>query len=216
MTKQHYIFDFDGTLVDSMRVHGEKIYHLFRLEGIEPPPDILNILTPLGDKGSLPYIRAHFPVRMSDEEITAAVDAYAKPRYENDIPLKDGVLDYLNYLKQEGKQLYILTASPHYLVDPCIKRLGLCPLFDGAWSCEEFGTVKSDPTLFHRVAAHIGASMDELVFFDDNRIAVETARGAGLTTVGVFDPTSEKDRARIAAVADRYVDTLDELIGVTL
>jgi len=211
--KEHYIFDFDGTLIDSMPIHEAKILHLFHLSGIEPPPNLINVLTPLGDKGAIPYLRQHFPVRHTDEQIYEALDSYALSHYENDIPLKDGVLEYLTYLKKKNKSLYILTASPHRLIDPCIKRLGLEELFEQAWSCEEFSTVKSDPTLFKRVAEQIGCSLSNIVFFDDNRTAVETAKSVGITTVGVYDRSSEKDKPTIAAVADWYVTSLSELIG---
>ncbi len=214
--KKHYIFDFDGTLIDSMPIHEAKILHLFHLAGIEPPPNLINVLTPLGDKGAIPYLREHFPIRYTDEEIYQAIDGYALSHYENDIPLKDGAREYLTYLKEKGCSLYVLTASPHRLIDPCMRRLGLEELFEQAWSCEEFFTVKSDPTLFERVAERIGCSLSDIVFLDDNRTAVETAARVGITTVGVYDRSSEKDKDAIAAVADRYVTSLSELIGADI
>ena len=50
-------------------------------------------------------MRQHFPVRHTDEQIYEAIDSYALSYYENEIPLKDGVLEYLTYLKKQNKEV---------------------------------------------------------------------------------------------------------------
>ena len=111
------------------------------------------------------------------------MDEYALPRYRDEIPLKEGVEDYLRRMKAMGVRLNILTASPHKMLDPCLKRLGVWELFDKVWSCDDLGTVKSDPEIYRIAARELGVRTAEVAFFDDNLGAVRTAASAGMFTV---------------------------------
>lgn len=209
--KKAYIFDFDGTLVDSMPCWSEKMLNILRAEQVSYPADVVKIITPLGDKGTAVYFREELGVKLSDEEMFARMDAYALPKYRDEIALKKGVRAYLERVKAEGGSLHVLTASPHKMVDPCLKRNGVWALFDNVWSCDDFGTTKSDPEIYREAARRIGVTVAEAVFFDDNLLAVQTAAGAGMETVGVFDPTGEDFARQLMESADRYVHSFEEL-----
>ena len=51
MKHRAYIFDFDGTLVDSMPYVAKHILNFLRSRGIRPPENMIEILTPLGYAG---------------------------------------------------------------------------------------------------------------------------------------------------------------------
>ncbi len=204
------LFDFDGTLVDSMPTWGRKVLRILTLSGITPPEGILRILTPLGDTGSMRYFKEHFGVTMTEEEMLREMDAYAVPKYANDIPLKEGAREYLEALKKAGVRIFLLTASPRQCFVPCLARVGVAELFEEAWSCEDFKTVKSDPAIYRMAAERMGLSVEDITFFDDNIIALKTAKEAGLRTVGVFDESSSEDEAAIRSLCDEYVYALTE------
>ena len=46
------VFDFDGTLVDSMPTWGGKMLRILKEEGVSYPDNIIEIITPLGDAGT--------------------------------------------------------------------------------------------------------------------------------------------------------------------
>ena len=172
------IFDFDGTLVDSMPSWSEKMLNILRASGVDYPDDIIRIITPLGDGGSADYFRDVLGVKMSREEMFARMDAYALPCYRDKIPAKAGVEVYLRRLHAEGVKLCILTASPHKMLDPCLARLGLTPLFTQICSSDDFGMPKSDPAIYLALLDRLGVSAADAVFFDDNLCAIETAAKA--------------------------------------
>ncbi len=204
------LFDFDGTLVDSMPTWGKKILRILELSGITPPEGILRTLTPLGDTGSMRYFKEHFGVTMTEEEMLREMDAYAIPKYANDILLKEGVLPYLTALRENGIRLFVLTASPRQCFVPCLEHVGVLHLFEETWSCEDFKTVKSNPEIYRMAAERMGVGTGEITFFDDNIIALKTAKEAGLRTVGVFDESSSEDEEAIRALTDEYVYALDQ------
>ncbi len=203
------IFDFDGTLVDSMPSWSEKMLNILRASGVDYPDDIIRIITPLGDGGSADYFRDVLGVKMSREEMFARMDAYALPCYRDKIPAKAGVEAYLRRLHAEGVKLCILTASPHKMLDPCLARLGLTPLFTQICSSDDFGMPKSDPAIYLALLDRLGVSAADAVFFDDNLCAIETAAKAGLCTVGVYDPTGESFADELRAAADHYLHSFE-------
>ncbi len=210
---KHYIFDFDGTLVDSMPYWSRKMLRVLELNGATYPPDIIKILTTLGDRGSANYFREVLGVKASVETLFAQMDEYALPCYRDEIVLKEGALDYLNYLKGECYSLNVLTASPHKMLDPCLKRNGVWELFDNVWSTDDFGLPKSDVKIYHEVAQKLGIKTEEAAFFDDNIDAVKTAKASGMRTVAIYDASAESFKSELQEIADVYVVRLSELCG---
>ena len=206
-----YIFDFDGTLVDSMPYWAEKVLSILRECGIEYPSDIINTVTPLGDRGTAEYFRDVLGVPLSLEEMFSQMDSFALPKYRDEIGIKDGVREYLARLKTEGCTLHVLTASPHKMVDPCLRRLGIFDWFDNVWSTDDFGMVKSDTAIYRAAAERIGVDVSDAVFFDDNLSAVRTARAAGMYAVGVYDASSDAFVEETRGAADLYVYSMAEL-----
>ena len=109
--------------------------------------DIIKIITPLGYHGTAEYFKT-LGVTASTDELQALMTEYARREYECNIGAKVDVIDSLLALKREGASLNILTASPHTMLDPCLKRLGIWDLFDNVWSCDDFGTTKSNPKIY--------------------------------------------------------------------
>lgn len=208
---QAYLFDFDGTLVDSMPYWSQKMLRILNHCGVVYPDDIIKRITPLGDAGTAKYFRDELGVPLSLEEMYDMMDAYALPKYRDIIEAKPGVIAYLQKLKNAGCSLNVLTASPHKMLDPCLKRIGIYDLFDNVWSCDDFATTKSDPAIYVRAAEKIGAAVAQVAFFDDNIGALRTAADAGMYTVGVYDPTAEDFTAQMKETADRYIRSFAEL-----
>ena len=205
------LFDFDGVLVDSMPYWGRKMLNILDTYHVDYPPDILKTLATKGDLGSARYFQEEFGVPLSIEEMLAMMDTYALPRYRDEIPAKEGVADYLRSRRAAGDSLNVLTASPHKMLDPCLKRLGLYDLFDHVWSTDDFGLPKTDPEIYRLAARQLGEAEKDVVFFDDNINAIRTAAEAGMFTVGVFDESGEEYTEEMRAAADRYIRSFTEL-----
>lgn len=207
-----YIFDFDGTLVDSMRQWGEKMTNVLDTHGISYPSDIIKIITPLGDRGTAEYFIKKLGLDMTVNEILELMDSYALKAYAEEIPAKEGVSETLSELKTRGHSLNVLTASPHRMLDVCLKRLGLFGLFDNVWSCDDFNTTKSDPNIYKETAKLLGAVPSGCIFADDNINACRTAKLAGMKVIGVFDESSADCVSEMKQLCDEYIYKFEELL----
>lgn len=206
-----YLFDFDGTLVDSMPSYISVMLRILDENGIKYSDDIVKIITPLGYNGTAKYFIG-LGVKASAEELTAKMTAYATKAYAEEICAKDGVIESLRALKARGDSLNVLTASPHTMLDPCLKRIGIYDLFDNVWSCDDFGTTKADPEIYKAAANRLGVDVGEVIFLDDNYNADKTAKEAGMVVYGVYDLSSEEFTDEIRLVTDKYIVNFKELI----
>lgn len=189
----------------------QKMLDILDSEGVDYPEDIIKIITPFGDMGTAKYFKEVLHVRLSIDEMLRMMDESAIPKYRDIITLKDGVFEYLKLLKTNGCSLNVLTASPHKMLDSCLKRNGVYDMFDNVWSCDDFGTTKADVRIYHEAVRKMGTTEGEVVFLDDNIAAVKTAAQAGLYTVGVYDKSGEDFTELMKKTADLYVKSFKGL-----
>ena len=174
--------------------------------------DIIKTITPLGYVGTAKYYVEKLGINMTEEDAVGLMNKYAYDEYAYRIPAKKNVIEALKELKKKGAGLHVLTASPHSVLDVCLKRLGIFDLFDNVWSCDDFGTTKSDTEIYKMAAKRIGKPIDQILFLDDNYNADKTAVSAGMKVCGVYDASSEEYTNDIKKIADHYITDFSELL----
>lgn len=182
------VFDLDDTLAASHRRFEDAILTLLDDAGIEYDADeVAAYINPLGTIGTATYFSA-LGVPGTLEEIYERQLRVQEDYYATKVGLLPGVDTYLRRLKDAGCRLFVLTASPHRLSDPCLEANGIYHLFDQVWCTEEFGHSKNEEALFCKVTAAIGCAPEEVLYYDDSVTAIRTARAFGWRTCGVMSP----------------------------
>lgn len=213
MNMHTYLFDFDGTLVDSMPTYAAMMLGILEENGVAHEKDIIKITTPLGYAKTAELFH-DMGLALKKEEILAVMNERAVKAYTYDVPAKAHVIDMLCCLKARGDHLNVLTASPHAMLDPCLKRLGIYDLFENVWSCDDFSTTKADPAIYHMAASRIGRPVDEIWFLDDNLGADTTAKAAGMRVCGVYDDSSAEYVQEMKNVCDAYIEDFSQILSL--
>lgn len=210
-----YLFDFDGTLVDSMPTYVAAMLRILDENGIAYDDGLIKTITPLGLIGTAKYYMG-LGVPMTMEALVNKMGEYMLDGYFYRIPAKSNVIPVLKQLKERGCGLNVLTASPHITLDACLKRLGIYDIFDNVWSCDDFETTKADPEIYKMAAQRMGVPVEEVLFLDDNLNADLTAKAAGMRVCAVYDPSSAEYEAEMRAATDYYIHDFSELPDLPL
>ena len=106
--------------------------------------------------------------------------------------------------------LFRSTSTDKYCILAAFDRLGYTDYFDAILTCGEVGASKSEPKIFYEAARIMGTEPSETWLFEDGLYSIKTAKAAGFKTVGIYDSVSEKDQAEIRAMADIYLESLND------
>ena len=206
-----YLFDFDGTLVDSMPTCVSCILGVLEEYGLFCTSNDLKAVMPLGIEGTAEFC-VQKGISLTRDLVARRIEAAMLDAYFHTIPAKAHVPEVLAELKARGASLNVLTASPHITLDACLKRLGLYDLFDNVWSCDDFATTKANPEIYRMAAVRLGVPVEEVLFLDDNPNADAAARSAGMPVCGVYDPSSAEYEAEMRADNPYYIRDFSELL----
>lgn len=209
---ENYIFDLDGTLIDSMTVWDNVGYDFLVSKNITPPSDLNDRLKTMSFEEAARYFIDELGLKMSVPDIINGVTETAADKYRYDIELKEGVYEFLEKSLTENKRMCILTASEEYYLIPLMKRLNIERFFDKLITCTNIKMSKSSYEIYNKTAEIMGYGMDKTAVFEDALHGVENSKKAGFFTVGVYDAAETENSEKIKNTSDIYIKSFKELV----
>ena len=103
-----YIFDLDGTLIDSNGVWKEIDRLIFEKNNVSLSDTELNAAAAMNYSDFLGFLRS-YGIAYTLDELKSELDGYAVIKYSCEIKLKSGVKEYLYKLKKAGKKIFLAT-----------------------------------------------------------------------------------------------------------
>lgn len=200
------IFDLDGTLLDSSEMWRTLGARYLTLLKKKPEADLTEKLAELTMLSAAQYLREHYDVAYSSEEIVRHLTRMIESYYAEEVNLKDGVPELLSALRSHCIHMSVATVSDERLGMLALERLGVGEFFAGAVSSSNYGA-KTAPDVFLAAADLIYAIPEETIVFENSLYAVRTAKKAGFVTAAVQD-VSENDQEGLKRTADFYAETL--------
>jgi len=198
------IFDFDGTLLDSMVVWVQFEVEYLKSLGAEARQGLAEVLRSLSSVEEAIYFQEEYGVTQTVDEIIAGRNALIGEKYRNTIPLKPGVMEVLELLHNRGIKMCIATATERELIGPAIERLNLLKYISRVFTCEEVGESKSSPDIFIQAAEFMGTKVSETLVVEDALYAIRTAKKEGFIVAGLYDKSSLDHMEEIKSLSDFY------------
>ncbi len=205
------IFDLDGTVLNSMGLW-KKVDELFFTSRNMPIPEgYIQAISPLGTVGAAHYTKNTYNIKESIEEIIAEWQLTAKREYAQNVTLKPHAKEYILSLKEQGVHLAVATASDPEMFGECLKKYGLADAFDFFITVNEVGKGKDYPDIYRKAAERMGIKPQECMVFEDILTALNSAKSAGFYCIAMYDESSERDRAEIKKIADKFILDFEEM-----
>jgi pyrophosphatase PpaX len=204
------LFDLDGTLIDS----GEIILSSFRyatktvLEQ-EIPDEVL--AAAVGGSNIYEQMRAFDEERA--EELVRVYREHNEPLHD-DLVAFEGIERVLDRLKDEGRQLGIVTAKRRRTVDLAFAILPLERYFDTVVTAEQTEHHKPHPEPVLTALDRLGAKPEEAAFVGDSPFDMGAGKAAGVFTVGVSWGKIHPVERLLETGADAVVHSPEELFDV--
>ena len=199
-----WIFDLDGTLVDSSKQIGDSINCARKEFGFHPLP-----LSKVEELIGLPI--THFLRDIEIDEIEEK-DLILRFRQILEIGILrgnhvfPGVTDFLNKLKNANLKTGIATSKPTYLAELVVKNSSLNGLLDFVQGTEGF-PAKPDPTCIQKTMARLESN--KAIMVGDRIEDIQAAIAAGINSIGIAHSFHNKATLK-AAGAVHVFDTFLE------
>jgi hydroxymethylpyrimidine kinase/phosphomethylpyrimidine kinase len=205
------IFDFDGTLVDSMFIWDTFGEDYLRTLGKEPKENLTETFKTFTLEQAAEYYREHYGVTLSVGEIVDGVNEMVAEIYRTKVALKKGVLEFLRDLRSKGVKMCVATVTDRPIVEDVLKKLGIRDFFTETFTCAEVGYNKETPHIYRVALEALGTKKDETVVFEDALHALMTAKNDGFTVAAVYDKHEAK-QIEMRSEADYYISDYERFV----
>lgn len=206
------IFDMDGTLIDSMGVWQQIDRQFLHRRGFDLPQDYMEAVKVLDYAKAADYTVKRFGLNESPQDIMDEWHAMAVDAYSHHILLKPGAKELLQSMLSHGLKVGLATASAKGLYQPVLKSNRVYDCFHAFCTTSEAGKGKGHPEVYLLCAQRLGVAPKDCIVFEDVLAGIRGAKAAGMRAVGVYDSHSAYESDQIRALADGYVDSLEQLI----
>ena len=182
-----FIFDMDGTMIDSMPWHWKSWAEFVRRHGLEMELDELKRRT--NGKTGIECMRALFERDFTTEEALALShekeslyrELFAPPQFAEVAGFKSFAADPV----KRGLKVAVGTAGDRHNIAFAFSHLSLDSVPHAVVGGDEGLPGKPEPAIFVEAARRIDVPPEQCVVFEDVPLGIEAARRAGMRAVAV-------------------------------
>ena len=179
--KQLIIFDWDGTLMDSVGLIVRVLLKVADAHNLALTSEAAKSIIGLSLHTAMQVLFPHEGDKWN-QLVTDYQEQYRT--HLGDEQLFDGVIPMLAQLKQAGYTLAVATGKSRAGLDRVLKLFGLDELFAATRTADEARS-KPDPDMLIQILSELGFDADQAVMIGDSKLDILMANAAGIDALGV-------------------------------
>jgi len=200
-----YIFDLDGTLLDSLGVWKDIDIEFLEQRGVTVPDDYTDMISAMSFEQAAAYTIERFALPDDAESVMFQWRNMAGYAYGHTIQMKPNAKEYLSRLRSLGMRLALATSAIAEHYEAALRSHGIYDWFEVICGTDDVGCGKTSPDIFEYTAAKLKLPPCDCVVFEDILPAIKSAKSIGMTVYGVYDKFSDNIWEEIKRVADGVI-----------
>ncbi|MBD65985.1 MAG: hypothetical protein CME62_12310 [Halobacteriovoraceae bacterium] len=177
------LFDFDGTLVDSMPIHNQAWIQIMADMGVHITERFLFETMGLSSQRIVGIINEQKNLNLDPEEIARAKRDHYFKRLDQ-VKIVPQVFDIIKYYYQK-KPLGIITGGSHEVVDKLLALLNIELYFNAVVCADDTITGKDTSAPYMLACEQLSVSPQNSLFFDDGDVGLKGAKLTGMDVIHV-------------------------------
>jgi HAD superfamily hydrolase (TIGR01509 family) len=187
------IFDVDGTIVDSMKLHLKVWQEIAERYGCSLTiKEVSEKAHGINDE----ILERIFPGVYSDEEkqkIADEKESLFRELFDPEEHVIKGFIHFIDGLKKRNIPMVIGSAAPKENIDFFTTALGVKDYFKGAIHEDDVVAGKPNPDVFLQAAKEINVPIQDCIVFEDSTSGAEASFRAGSKTIVLLTTKSKSD-----------------------
>ena len=208
--KKAFLFDMDGLLIDSEKMHLDLWLPIFEKYGVKNGEDVLyKVIGVTGEMSKqilLEYTGNADFFSLYREEKEEATNRFLE---ENGMPVKKGAKELLDYLKERQYPMVLVTSTRKDTVNRFLHLANLDGYFDHMICGDEVSKSKPDPEGYLKAVEKYHLNKEECVILEDSRNGILAGNQAGIDVIGIPDLLDISDYN--CTLYSNLLEVLDEL-----
>lgn len=205
-----YIFDLDGTLLDSMAIWNVLSIHFLERFNKVPQENLIEQLKSLSLQDAAMLLKEQYHLNQSISQIQEEFYQQLEKEYKT-VKLKEGVLLFLEKCFQQNIPMCLLTANHSQLTHSILHQLNIKDYFQSIITSDDSLYTKRDVTIYQWAAETINLSIEQCIVVEDALHAIKTAKKSGAYVKAIYDQENEKDWQEICQIADVHYQSFLEM-----
>ncbi|XOV78185.1 MAG: HAD family hydrolase [Aestuariibacter sp.] len=178
------VFDWDGTLMDSIGLIVETVQKTASAHGLPVPQenevrDIIGLSLEIALKQLFPSI-----TNQEIEDIRLTYKSHYFAQRDQVLPIFDHVESLLQHLTQSGKKIAVATGKGRPGLEKAMQDAGLSHYFS-AYRTSDDAESKPSPDMLLQILTELDVAPDKAIMFGDSIHDLEMATRAGMHSIGV-------------------------------
>lgn len=208
------MFDMDGVIVDSERLHLQASTEVFRQHGIHVDSDVF--ITLAFGRRAVDGYRSIIERYGKGTEDVEGIAREKRDRYlelaESSLELVPNFFAFVEYCRKRSWRIALVTSGMPDAQNPILDRFGLRDMFDVSVMGDEVKNGKPDPEPYLLAMSRLGLEPSSCLVVEDAVSGIEAAKAAGCIAVGLATMLSPE--RLLNAGADLAVASFSELMTV--
>lgn len=190
---KYIMFDFDNTLVDSLKFWYDSIDRkAFKFFGVKVNKEFSTARHGLTNREICECFVKFSGANVETDDVVKFWHDTMKENYQNKIKMIKGAREILEELKRLGYKLVLASATPMNVLNVAVKHFELEKYFEKIYTEETLKAAKREPKFYENLTNDLKILPEELFVFEDAFVSLRSAGSLGIKSCSLIHKFNKK------------------------